>query len=343
VSRPGPTPWTRRALLGTAAIGLPIISAGCAQSAGGGGVARQAPGNRRVCIGYALWHRDNHWDTDPNKAWGTPEIGYYRSDDPSVLARHANWLSGAEVDFVIIDWSNDLSMDIRRPGGPGVQRFIEESTVKLFDSWTKMSSAPRVALMIGNPGDPGAVNDGRLTAKANEVYELFVANKARAPLLETYLGKPLLLVYAMTPSPWGHSLPPWHDDRFTVRFITGFLTQQPSLLGPGGLSRYGYWSFVDRGTPTHADFDGRPECVTVVAAWTGSNSSGRRNGQTYLTDWEYARKLGPRFVLAGTFNEWWATVQETAESSRDIEPSREYGELYLNILRSQARLFKDGQ
>ena len=233
MSRPGPTPWTRRALLGTAAIGLPIISAGCAQSAGGGGVARQAPGNRRVCIGYALWHRDNHWDTDPNKAWGTPEIGYYRSDDPSVLARHANWLSGAEVDFVIIDWSNDLSMDIRRPGGPGVQRFIEESTVKLFNSWTKMSSAPRVALMIGNPGDPGAVNDGRLTAKANEVYELFVANKARAPLLETYLGKPLLLVYAMTPSPWGHSLPPWHDDRFTVRFITGFLNSTAEFTRAG--------------------------------------------------------------------------------------------------------------
>lgn len=343
--------WTRRLLLCTggwlaACSAIPTRARAPASALAEfplpAGVSPCPAGERRVGIGYALWHQDDQWQRSTHRSWGTPSAGTYRSDDPAVLARHAAQLKGAGVDFIVVDWSNDLAMDVRHAGGPATQRFIEQATVKLFDVWTALPQAPRVVLMIGNPGAPQSVRDGQLAAKADEVHALFVADPARRGLLFGYLGKPLLLVYVNTPSPWGHSLPPWNDDRFTVRFVTGFVTQQASLIGPPEVSRYGYWSWEDRGDPTYSVFARHPECMTVVAAWRGTGSRGRDGGRTYLAQWTDARRIGPRFVLAGTFNEWWVSEQIDPLHSKDVEPSRELGAGSLDILRAQAALFKQG-
>ena len=297
---------------------------------------------RSVGIAYSLWHQAGLWRGKAHRPWGTPELGLYSSNDPLVLTRHADWLGSAGVDFVVIDWSNDLGMDVRRSVGPASQRFIEQATLTLFEVWGARPSSPKAVVMIGNPGAQDAVSNGQLRAKADEVHDLFVKDRQRARLLQNYLGKTLLLVYADTPSPWPQGLPPWTDDRFTVRFVTGFLTDQTALLGPDKLSRYGYWSWEDRGEPSYAVFQGHPECMTVVAAWRGPGSPGRNHGQTYVSQWKRARELGPRFVLAGTFNEWWVSEQVSQEGSKDIEPSLELGHRYLDILAEQVSLFKPG-
>jgi hypothetical protein len=303
------------------------------------------PLERRVGVAYSLWHQDRNWQAvaPTHHPWGTPELGYYRSDDPQVMVRHMEWLTGAGVDFIILGWSNDLDMDIRRAGGPKSQRFIESTSIALFDTLRRLPSAPRIVLMIGNPGQPDAVVTGKLAAKADEVYDLFMADATHAPLLERYLGKPLLLVYVGTPSPYRNGLPPWRDDRFTVRFMTGFVTEQHNLLGPGGVSKYGYWSWEDRHRPSCSVYGGRPECVTAVAAWRGAGSAGRDAGRTYAEQWQTARAIGPHFVLCGTFNEWWVSEQIDTERSKDIEPSLEHGWRYMDMLRSQVALFKEGR
>jgi len=335
---------TRRDLVRTAAS-LPLAMLLTASPARGATVTPCPASERRVGIAYSLWHRNQQWQkaAGPHKPWGEPELGFYRSDDTAILTRHAGWLSGAGVDFVVVDWSNDLGMDVRRPGGPASQRFIETATETLFQTWGALPAAPRVVLMIGAPGDKAALRNGQLTAKANEVHALFVADAVRARLLQRYLGKPLLLVYVGTPSPWPNGLPPWRDDRFTVRFVTGFVTQQRTLLGPGRVSKYGYWSWEDRGQPSYPVFDGHPENMTVVAAWRGKGSPGRDGGRTYIRQWEDARRVGPRFVLGGTFNEWWISEQISPGDSKDIEPSREFGWRYMDILKQQATLFKQGK
>nr|WP_321983183.1 hypothetical protein [uncultured Lichenicoccus sp.] len=345
----GKTGWTRRLLLGaggwlaacTTVPGRLVAYATTAASAAPGSPFPLAA--RRVGIGYALWHEDDQWRHDVRRPWGTPAAGFYRSDDPAVLTRHAAQLSGAGVDFIVVDWSNDTGMDVRITGKPSTQRFIEQATVRLFDVWAPLAPRPLVTIMLGVPGHQDAASDGTLSAKADEVHALFVADPARARLLQTYLGKPLLLVYANTPSFWQKGLPPWHDDRFTVRFVTGFLTQQPNLIGPPGLSRYGYWSWEDRVTPICAVSAGHPECMTVVASWRGINSPGRDGGRTYLAQWTDARRIGPHFVLAGTFNEWWISEQIDPLHSKDVEPSQELGSGSLDILRQQAALFRQGR
>ena len=50
-----------------------------------------------------------------------------------------------------------------------------------------------------------------------------MANPRFRPLIEDYLGRPLLVVYVNTPSPWQDRARDWKDPRFTVRFMTGFI------------------------------------------------------------------------------------------------------------------------
>jgi hypothetical protein len=220
--------------------------------------------------------------------------------------------------------------------------------VALFEEFSTLSARPNICILAGNPTEPGALFNGRLTAKADEIHDVFVKNPRYRPLLETYLGKPLLVVYGQTPALYQDGLPPWTDDRFTVRFMTCFISQQPRLLGPNRTSRWGYWSWEDRGLPTYPVYAGHPEVMTVVASWRDSKpehmpAMGRHGGATFRGEWQYARQIGPKFVLAGTFNEWKKGEQPSAEVSKDLEPSTKDGHLYLDILKQEAALFKAGR
>jgi hypothetical protein len=302
------------------------------------------PEERQVGIAYSTLHKE-HW----HQTWDTPKLGQYLTTDPKVIRQHAGWLSDANIDFIYIDWSNDI--DTGAPGAPyqADQTFIENSTKNIFDEYANLSRHPKVAIMIGFPGAKEALTDGRLQRKADQVWRQFASNPTYQNTYFHYLHHPLLIVYTGTPTPFNTGLPKWSDPRFTVRYMTGFVSQQKSLLGPDGVSRYGYWSWEDRGAPTVAAWKGKAEVMTVVAAWRGDThaniaAQGRNDGKTFNESWQYARKVGPKFVLAGTFNEWAGEHEDpSAEVSKDIEPSQIFGDRYLNILGKQAAEFKAGR
>jgi hypothetical protein len=332
------------------AVAVPLALAGPAAEAGGPQTTLPpvAAGQRLVGVAYTTWHQSTAW----SGVWGTPELGFYASTDRAVIRQHATWLAEAGVDFIWIDWSNDLDYI------PGVTQgrpdfdTIEGATRALFEEYSRLEERPKISIFIGCPGAPEAVTDGRLTRKADQVYREFVADPRFRPLLQDYLGKPLLVVYVNTPSPWQQGVPEWDDPRFTVRYMTGYVTEQPSLRTPDRVSRYGYWSWEDRGPQTYTLHDGRPEAMVVVAAWRPQSEpgqpgyiapSGRRAGETFRQQWARARAVGPRFAMVTTFNEWVLGEQPSAEVGRDIEPSKEFGHLYLDILKEQVALFKAGK
>jgi hypothetical protein len=300
------------------------------------------PGTRQVGIAYAAWHDQIPW----GKTWDVPQLGQYLSTDPNIIRQHAAWLSDANVDFIYIDWSNNLNTGIGDNRGQHRQLFIEGATGVIFEEYRKLQRRPRIAIMIGFPGDKAGLTDGRLQRKADQVWKEFAGNPIYEGIYLHYLHHPLLLVYAGTPSPFSKGLPPWGDPRFAVRYMTGFVSQQPGLLAPEFVSRYGYWSWEDRGIPTVAAYQGTAEAVNVVAAWRGDSANnipakGRRDGQTYSDGWTRAREVGPYFALAGSFNEWSNPNEEpSAEISKDIEPSRVFGMLYLELLKQEAAAFK---
>lgn len=304
------------------------------------------PAQRLVGIAYSTWHQSEHW----TNVWGTPELGFYKSDNRTVIRQHAAWLGEAGVDFVWIDWSNNLGYRYDPKNKRPDFDMIEDSTFIIFDEFSKLRTAgkktPKISIFIGNPGEPEAITNGHLQRKADQVWNQFVAHPLFRPVVQEYLGKPLLVVYVNTPSPYQNSVPTWSDPRFTVRYMTGFITQQHPLRTPGLVSKYGYWSWEDRGPQTYPIFHGHPEAMTVVATWRDDPEAptpGRRGGETFRREWERTRKIGPRFALVVSWNEWTRGEQPSPEVSKDIEPSQEFGHRDLDILKAEVAKFKRGE
>lgn len=301
--------------------------------------------DRLVGMAYTTWNRPDIWKSD---VWARPLLGEYSSDDRSVIRQHAKWLSDAGVDFIWIDWSNDVNYDPNKMSYPDFD-MIEYSTKYIFEEYQKLEKAPKISIFIGCPDDINATTDGRLQRKADQVYDWFVKNPQYRPLMQDYLGKPLLVVYLGTPSPLQDGVPSWDDDRFTVRYMTGFVSEQPSLHTEDRFSKYGYWSWEDRGEQTFTMHNGFAESMIVNPSTRPQTangeykfipSKGRNNGESFRESFARAREIGVKFAMVGTWNEWVIGEQNSVEVSKDIEPNDAHGHLYLDILKEEIKKFK---
>ncbi len=323
---------------------------------------------RSVGITYSTW-----FPPLTGEKWGTPVLGNYYSADEDVLNQHAEWIAGAGVDFIVIDWTNGI--DYVKGVQDGNHQYIEAATDELFRVFRERVDAgkptPKIIIATGiDTADKAqAFVDGRMDRKVNQIWEDYYGNPKYADLIFQYNDKPLIMMYLATSAcvaKEGSQI--YQDDRLTIRFFTGFLGEQQNLLKPGTrISKYGYWSWWERGNNSYAvKADGTTECITISAAWVGSNPDaetalnnpnaawlpengavGRRGGQTFREQWDMAIDLDPDIVLIQSFNEW---ISETMpnkaaeeldpEYSNDIEPSVELGTLYLDILREKSEEFK---
>ena len=308
------------------------------------------PSERLVGMAYSTWHTNaRQWGS---KTWDLPLYGSYNSDDPDVIYRHGVMLRDAGVDFVFIDWSNNTeyvpaTMSASRPDF----RMIEEATDLLFDIWATIPNAPKICIFVG-PGHngPRTIDSGAHQKKVDQVYRDYVTNPDRADMYFHYLDKPLLICYGATPTQYS-STPSkmWDDDRFTVRWMTGYVGQQGSLFNKGNLSSRTYWSWEERGDQTYAIYNGYVEAVTVTAASRSQGkegdsgyipAAGRQNGATLKKQFQRACDLGSKFVIVVSWNEWTTGEQPSPEVSKDIEPSVIHGTFYYDLLREQIKKFK---
>ncbi len=341
-------------------LGLPVFNASGAEenAMDANGYPPHPPEKRLVGIAYQTWFPPTAWDY----VWGTPELGHYSSDDREVIRQHAAWLYDAGVDFIWIDWSNNVDHDPDLPPGAPIldedgERYlanrpdilaIETATEILFEEYAQLEERPKIAIFAG--AQPAAsATDGRLQRKADQIYDTFIANPDYRDMYVTHLGKPLLVVYVGTPSPWQTGTADWDDPRFTVRWMTGFVTEQPPLRTDDLISRHGYWSWEDRVAQTYTLHDGQPEAMVVVASWRqqaepGEDSyipaRGREDGATFRDQWARAREIGPKFAMVVSWNEWTLGEAVDDEISKDIEPSEEHGHFYLELLKEEIAKFK---
>jgi len=299
--------------------------------------------DRIVGLAYTTWFTSTPW----TNVWGTPKLGFYTSNDTTVIKQHGEWLADAGVNFIFIDWSNDLGyipgVTVNRPDFD----MIENSVPIIFKEWANIKGAPKISIMLGCPDHPEAFSDGTMQRKIDQVYSQYIENKTDSSQYFKYLGKPLLIIYVGTPSPFENGIPDFQDSRFTIRYMTGFITEQPNLLsGNNRLSKYGYWSWEDRGDQTYTLLDGQPEACTVSAASRADAvnsipSIGRDNGLTFQNRWKRAENLNVKIVLVTTWNEWITSEQPSAEVSKDLEPSVEFGHFYLDLLKNEIVSFKN--
>ena len=320
----------------------------------GGGVNSNSP-NLALSLAEAAQARQ---DIEGNCAirsamgWGgreaTPILGTYESSDPAVIRQHAAWFSGAGIDFLLIDWSNNLGGNWSNGVGLGIMA----ATYSMAQTYTKLSRRPRFALLLGL--DNGHADTAHFQTQVDMVYQLFIQSPTLRPLYQNFLGKPLLGVFT---GPRFTAPPTWSDPRFTVRWVNGFNeTTHGNLMG--------YWSWIDRVPQITYREEAGPhgtqrvaEAVTVAAAYPGQSSwtpiGARNHGQTYLDQWKVAFAARPEVVFLCQWNEFAQPDQYSVSDSNDMEPTAlhgygvhgdgGWGTYYLDLTRTMVEAFKAGR
>ena len=303
--------------------------------------------DRLVGIAYSTWlcTKIITWG---KSTWDTPLYGNYFSDNRDMIAKHAELLRDAGVDFVFVDWTNNTTYDPETMRESLSDfRMIEDATELLFEIWSQIEGAPKICIFAG-PGHSGIenVNNGKHQKKVDQIYSSFV--EKYPDLYFQYEGKPLLMCYGATPNQYG-TRPTWKDDRFTIRWVTGYVAQQSNLYNTRTMATRGWWSWEERGLQVYSTLDNRVECVTCTAASRAQGSEGdsgyipaygRENGLTLKKQFQRANDLGAGMVILISWNEWTKGEQPSPEVSKDLEPSVIHGTFYYDLLCEQIKKFK---
>lgn len=278
--------------------------------------------------------------------WGEPLFGYYQSDDPWVLRKHAQMLSDAGVDVIIFDTSNRLT--------------YRRNYSALIDVFTQIrregGRTPQIAFLTPF-GDPRAT--------VHELYEQLYSKHQGEDLWFRWDDKPLILAN------------PARVDPAERKFFTFRRPQPDYFQGPTAPDM---WSWLEV-YPQHVFKNSRGEkeqmsvgvAQNAVAGRLGSmsepSSQGRSfhagrvpdrfdpgQGYNFAEQWERAIKEDPQIIFVTGWNEWVAGrfnefnkiktppmfVDEfDPEHSRDIEPMKDgFGDNYYYQLASYIRRYK---
>jgi hypothetical protein len=314
------------------------------------------PDERLVGAYYYPWYYTERWTREP--VTDTPELGWYRSNDREVAARHIEWARQADLDFFLVSW---LSPDGRE--GKNLKLSVLPELEKTHFRFALLYETPlALGLPAGKPIDLSAkLPDG---AKAGDrMVEHF------DHLADTYLkhdcylkfdGKAVVAVYLVrdmvNAGPYLKAV----RERLRRRGIELYLIADAVYWGAPetldwallkehfqAVTAYNMYyrpGFLDavRGQFRAADRAARAAGLRLIPSvmpgyddtplrGTGRVTINRRRGQFYREYWDVASEfVGPDqpFLLVTSFNEW--------HEGTELEPSTEYGDLYLRLTRELA-------
>lgn len=281
--------------------------------------------------------------------WGEPYFGYYVSDDPWVIRRHARMLTDAGVDVIVCDVTNGLTYT-------GVYMTV----CRVFRELRDIGEATPQIAFLANSGAPAVVR---------KLYDEFYSKDLYPELWFRWKGKPLIL----TPS---EGL-----DEELLGFFT--IRQSWAWSNPAGWFGTGKdkWCWLDSypQNPGWHEDPGAPEQISVCVAQHPTSNIGRSfhsgaqpppeqqrpgDGLCFAEQWRRALEVDPEFVFITGWNEWVAmrflsdgnqsflgrvlpagetffVDQYTQEYSRDIEPMRGgHGDNYYYQMVANIRRFK---
>jgi DNA-binding ferritin-like protein len=316
---------------------------------------------------YYLWYRRDlsNWK-DGHKY--TPLLGEYRSDDPIVMSKHIDWATGYGIDGFLVSWTgyeygdlryfddnfklflnNPLSKDVliailyespgrlRTTGNPNAPWEIDASSLENLQTllsdfeylsktyfekgnYFRINSKP-VVYIYGSAGFIGdmeaAINKLREHVKDSAGYELYLISDYAHPYVLPGDNKDweerARSFDGITSWLGGYS--------GEGRYLGGSYEAQIEIL----YSKWGNWAneYHKRLFPfITPEFDGR------YVRWGNPNSIPlNRSPQLFEERMNIALKhtQSPQVILVGTWNDFF--------ESTTLEPSREYGFIYLEILK----------
>ena len=248
------------------------------------------------------------------QAEAVPLVGRYSAYDANVLKQHAIWLADSGVEWVNIDWTNNLwgCADWRQsPNCPsdGIWQEVINATSFAINGWQQLEAAgipcPKAALMMG------MMNGANASVAALNGQIDWVRHNYPKSAFVALDGLPLLMVF--DGSGMHTSLPQQlNTSGFTLRWIAAALTTgSPALLSQG------YWSWMDTTFPPAVTMrDGRPECTTISASFfrfgpglqgwltAPAQNTTRRGGATFLRSMLTAFAHRPKMLMIHQWNEF---------------------------------------
>jgi hypothetical protein len=278
--------------------------------------------------------------------WGEPLWGYYRSQDPWVLRRHACLLADAGIDFLVFDTTNAATYD---------KTYL--TLCKVFDELRQSGTkVPKIAFMVNT----------RAGETARKIYEKLYKPGLYPELWFRLQGRPLMLC---DPNETDEEL----KDFFTLR-----KAHWPFTL----VNTQNEWHW-EATYPQVYSYDKNPEQPEEINVSVGQNlhwktgivemmstgnargrsfHAGRRaqkpddylHGHNFQEQWTRVFELDPEIVFITGWNEWIAMQlqkdqqqrpvfcdQFNLELSRDVEMMRGgYGDNYYCQMVSNIRRFK---
>jgi hypothetical protein len=290
----------------------------------------RAEGGRLVLAFYYTWFDQNTWNS------GTvPDVPSqpYNSDDHAVMARHIDQAKNAGIDAFVLNWW-------------GTRNRTEKNLKAMLDIAARKGFRIAVDFDINSPVMSGAAS------YANNLRHLQTVH-ATHPAYLRYQGRPVVFFFNISrlpvatwqsirdqADPGRNAL--WIAEGTDLRYQSVFDGHHLySVTWPNGippsqtLSKWGQRVREynrDHGTaklwvatvmPGYDDRRVRP----------GSGfARSREGGEYYRQCWQAAIASRPNWIVINSFNEW-------PEGSY-IEPSRAYGNLYLDLTREWSTAFK---
>ena len=266
--------------------------------------------------------------------WAKPAQGYYRSTDMQAAKNNLVLLGEANVDFIILDYTNANDGYITNTAMGKVWMFDPLDTLckATLELCAEGYRTPYIVAWCG-------ASEGPMIQALYDRY--YTENNPYADCFVYWEGKPFMIYTQSTdtfPCP----------DLFTVRHMWGLTSEK-------------CWRFLNiKNRNTAYEKDGVAEQISVAVASQETYMSmptahGRNGGKFFYEQWKEAFRIHPKVVTLTWWNEWTAqrfiVDGQTAfvdnynqEYSRDIEPMEGgHGDLYYQWMKQYIAAYKAGE
>lgn len=265
--------------------------------------------------------------------WAKPAQGYYRSTDMQAAKHNLILLGEADVDFIILDYTNANDGYISNTAMGKVWMFdpLETLCKASLELRAEGYRTPYIVCWCGESKGP----------MIQALYDRFYTDSPYADCFVYWEGKPFMIY---TQSTDGFPCP----ELFTVRHMWGLTNER-------------CWRFLNvSNKKTAYKQDGVYEQISVAVASQETYMSmptahGRNGGKFFYDQWKEAFRVHPKVVTITWWNEWIAqrfivNGQSTfvdnynQEYSRDIEPMEGgHGDQYYQWMKQYIAAYKAGE
>lgn len=294
---------------------------------------------------YYPWYAHDSWDTSILQ--DRPVAGYYDSGDRSVIARHIEQAQSAGIDGFISSW-----------WGPG--SYTDENLRVLLDVAQERNFSVMINFELLES------NQARSEAEILKWLRYAIAKYGSHPAFMKIDGKPVFVIwvsYLVPDAAWENILARLRAEGLEALLIGQFAGEWAKLNGLdvfGGMYQYNILNVVQSNDQVPTILTRVNETTRFAVhyyllladspapkIWAATVQPGyddhlipgrqtpildRENGALYRATFDAALYSDPDWIFITTWNEWWEHTY--------IEPSQNFGDLYLQITREYAQRWK---